>query len=169
MAINDLIATLDSLASLCKDAPGEYAGWLQHHRDLLTDGSEEERQVALRWLRAGLRAVAPSRSVQVRRELRRQPEAARLLDRLEELNVVRLFPCPCCGYLTNPAQQQSFNVCPVCWWEDDGTVDAGEKSGANRISLEEGRTNFERGGACTPEGVEYVRRPLEDEYPESVQ
>ena len=31
------------------------------------------------------------------------------------------YPCPCCGYLTLPEEggSGSFDICPVCRWEDD--------------------------------------------------
>lgn len=28
------------------------------------------------------------------------------------------FPCPCCGYLTS-SEPGSYDICPVCGWEDD--------------------------------------------------
>lgn len=30
------------------------------------------------------------------------------------------FPCPCCWYKTFDAEPDgSFDICPVCFWEDD--------------------------------------------------
>ena len=31
----------------------------------------------------------------------------------------RIFPCPCCGYLVFPNPPGSYDICPVCGWEDD--------------------------------------------------
>lgn len=28
-------------------------------------------------------------------------------------------PCPCCGFLTL-GERSNFEICPVCFWEDDG-------------------------------------------------
>ena len=40
--------------------------------------------------------------------------------------------CPVCGEYEF-SDKQSFDICPVCGWEDDGCFDAG---GANEVSLE---------------------------------
>jgi hypothetical protein len=165
MDIEELTSMIDALVPHYQEMPGSYEDWLLHLRRVLVEGTEYERQGALRWIRAGLRSFGPSRAVQVRTDLRRRPEVATLLDRLEQLAAVDLYACPCCGYLTNPEPQQSFNVCPVCRWEDDGTTDPAETSGANKISLDEGRTNFTLFGACIPTKAEWVRPPQEDEAP----
>jgi len=28
-------------------------------------------------------------------------------------------PCPCCGHLTFNQPHGSYDLCPVCFWEDD--------------------------------------------------
>ena len=52
--------------------------------------------------------------------------------------------CPCCGYPTLE-QRGAYEICTICWWEDDGTdeADLGRVSGPNHITLAEGRRNFE--------------------------
>jgi hypothetical protein len=30
-----------------------------------------------------------------------------------------VHPCPCCGYKTLP-ERFCYDLCPVCWWEDEG-------------------------------------------------
>lgn len=66
------------------------------------------------------------------------------------------WPCPCCGAPTSGGPG-SFDICPVCFWEDDGCA-PGDESGANRgLTVEEGRACFERLGACDPEFVHSVR------------
>jgi len=29
------------------------------------------------------------------------------------------YPCPCCGYLVFTEPPGSFEICPICFWEDD--------------------------------------------------
>lgn len=51
--------------------------------------------------------------------------------------------CPVCGYLTLN-ERDSFDICIICFWEDDG-IDDYEKdfeSGPNHMTLTEARNNF---------------------------
>ena len=76
------------------------------------------------------------------------------------------FKCPCCGYKTLSSEKRgSYEICPVCYWEDDKVqfADPEFKGGANRVSLSQARANFKSFGACEPELVAKVRKPLEDE------
>ncbi len=54
-----------------------------------------------------------------------------------------LVACPCCGHAT--LTERGLNeICPVCFWEDDGqdNEDADSyRGGPNRVSLREGRVN----------------------------
>lgn len=58
--------------------------------------------------------------------------------------------CNCCDYFTL-SERGGWEICPVCFWEDDGF---GQKeldfpSGANHgLTLREGRINFNQLGAC---------------------
>jgi Cysteine-rich CPCC len=55
------------------------------------------------------------------------------------------FPCPCCDSLTlSEPPSGSFEICPVCRWEDDGLQfrDMDYRGGANRPSLREARANY---------------------------
>jgi len=77
------------------------------------------------------------------------------------------YPCVCCGCLTLDEEPPgTYEVCPVCWWEDDvvqGTdVDA---AGANHVTLREAQENFVTIGASDPRFVEQVRDPLPEELP----
>jgi hypothetical protein len=71
--------------------------------------------------------------------------------------------CPCCGFLTLN-ERGGFEVCPVCYWEDDGQsdIDAGEvRGGPNRnLSSAQARTNYREYGAVSPEFVKFVRKCL---------
>lgn len=75
-------------------------------------------------------------------------------------------PCPCCRYLTL-GDKAEWEVCPVCFWEDDGRdeADADEAGGANHVSLMEARANYARIGASEPRFVSSVRAPLPKEIP----
>ena len=35
------------------------------------------------------------------------------------------YPCPCCGFLTLPVPREEAiaYICPVCFWENDETLD----------------------------------------------
>lgn len=79
------------------------------------------------------------------------------------------FPCHCCGYLTCSGMPSgSYDICPVCFWEDDPVQlkDEANRGGANRLSLVEARINFQKFGACEPEMVPNVRKPKPDEVPQ---
>jgi hypothetical protein len=74
------------------------------------------------------------------------------------------FRCPCCGArtLTMPTVME---LCPVCWWEDDGQDgDPGSSNAAEvhstvngDLSLSQARRNFQNCGAAHPRFVRYVR------------
>ncbi|MEV6005643.1 CPCC family cysteine-rich protein [Streptomyces sp. NPDC051976] len=78
------------------------------------------------------------------------------------------YKCPCCSYITL-TQRSYHEICPVCYWEDDGQDDhdADEvRGGPNRgLSLTEARRNFARLGASDERRMEFVRDPLPEEYP----
>ena len=70
-------------------------------------------------------------------------------------------PCPCCGYLTLEEPPGSYEICPICFWEDDVSqlrfVRLG--GGANRVSLTEAQANFAACGASEPRLRSNVRAP----------
>jgi hypothetical protein len=70
--------------------------------------------------------------------------------------------CPCCDYFTL-RDRGSHEVCPVCYWEDDGAgLEAlDEVSPLNHITLRAARRNFERLGACDQAAVSLVASPEE--------
>lgn len=53
-----------------------------------------------------------------------------------------MHPCPCCGYRTLPARGD-YEVCPVCWWEDEG-LEPREFSGPNGTTLVEAQQTYLR-------------------------
>jgi hypothetical protein len=82
--------------------------------------------------------------------------------------MTRQFACPCCGFLTLPAQSPgSWEICPVCLWQDDpmGFERPGKPHGPNPISLYQARKNFLVFGACEDRMLRHVRSPLPHERP----
>lgn len=69
--------------------------------------------------------------------------------------VEKLVPCPCCNYETL-VQRGEYDICPVCFWEDDGSDNPSQYSGPNHMTLSEGRGNFEKYGACSEKEVTFV-------------
>lgn len=74
--------------------------------------------------------------------------------------------CPCCGYQTLHSRG-AFEICPVCYWEDDGQSEldiATVRGGPNgKLSLRDAMINFARYGAVEEKFKDKVRRPLPDE------
>lgn len=73
--------------------------------------------------------------------------------------------CPCCGYYTLEDEPGRFDICPVCYWEDDGIQRDNPNyiGGANGISLNMARENYKKIGAISKEYLDIVRSPYEDE------
>ncbi|MEG0407126.1 MAG: CPCC family cysteine-rich protein [Acinetobacter sp.] len=81
------------------------------------------------------------------------------------------YACPCCSYLTfGELPDGSFEICPVCFWEDDNVQneDPDYAGGANAISLNIAKQNFQLYGAAKKEALTYVRRPLDEEIPKNM-
>jgi len=66
-----------------------------------------------------------------------------------------LEACPCCGYRTI-GERGGYEICQVCFWEDDGGNDLDAHSGPNHMTLREARDNFERLGAVTERELAFV-------------
>jgi hypothetical protein len=77
--------------------------------------------------------------------------------------------CPCCGCHTL-GERGGFEICPVCFWEDEGQDDHDAdvvRGGPNgSLSLAEARANYLRCGACEASMVGNVRPPRPEELPE---
>ncbi len=97
------------------------------------------------------------------------------------------YACLCCGYLTLD-ERGGYDICPVCFWEDDAYLIVTETgiegvmvshevsdeklldipSGANHgLTLREGRENFRKFGACEESMKKHVRLPKKSEFPEN--
>ena len=78
------------------------------------------------------------------------------------------YACPCCHFLTLN-ERGGYDICPVCFWEDDGQDDhdadvvRGGPNGA--LSLNAARQNFKLTGASDERCLPHVRTPLPSENP----
>ena len=79
----------------------------------------------------------------------------------------RATRCLCCGFKTL-SHPEAFELCEVCWWQDDGQddSDADEIRGTvnGKLSLREARRNFRAFGAADRRFVSHVRMPRADEH-----
>lgn len=75
------------------------------------------------------------------------------------------YICPCCGNYTFTEEPGSFDICPVCYWEDDAVQNDNEdlSGGANKVSLREARENYKKFGACEERFISNVRKPYSEE------
>src|SRR6516164_4423173 len=58
------------------------------------------------------------------------------------------FPCACCGYLTLGDSPGGYEICHVCFWEDDPVqlLDPWYVGGANKVSLHQAQENYSQFG-----------------------
>ena len=74
--------------------------------------------------------------------------------------------CPCCGFLTL-RERGFYELCPVCFWEDDGQDNADAdvvRMGPNgTISLSDARRNYAEFRASQRPFVSKVRPPTVQE------
>ena len=72
-----------------------------------------------------------------------------------------MFTCPCCGYEVFGEFPGSYDICPICFWEDDvfQLYFPGQGGGPNPASLMEAQVNFIQFGACDRTMAKNVRAP----------
>jgi hypothetical protein len=74
--------------------------------------------------------------------------------------------CLCCGHKTL-SLPDAFELCQVCWWQDDGQddrdADVVRKTVNGDLSLSEGRRNFTQYQAAHPRFLAHVRKAREEE------
>ena len=76
------------------------------------------------------------------------------------------YKCPCCGCFTFGSEPQgNYDICPVCYWEDDPLqlIDEDFEGGANKVSLKQARENYKQFGACEEGMTGHVRKPIDEE------
>lgn len=76
------------------------------------------------------------------------------------------YRCPCC-YFKTLEERGGYDICPVCFWEDDGQDDEDADTvrviSPNHMSLTQARDNYRRFGACEQRVIPSVRPPLPEE------
>ena len=75
----------------------------------------------------------------------------------------QLVRCVCCGYHTL-SERGAYDICSVCFWEEDGTLVANAHSGPNHMTLGEARANFSKLGAVTEREVAFVLPDGKERY-----
>jgi hypothetical protein len=70
-------------------------------------------------------------------------------------DVEPLLACPCCGHRTLD-ERGAYEICRVCFWEDDGATDPHAHSGPNHQTLAQARANFRRLGAVDAASLAHV-------------
>lgn len=81
---------------------------------------------------------------------------------MKKKNKYNKYQCHCCGYYTlNDGEEGTYNICKVCYWEDDKFQynDPDYISGANKVSLNQARQNYKAFGAAEKEYLHYVFKP----------
>ena len=70
-----------------------------------------------------------------------------------------MYTCPCCGYEVFDSSPGSFDICPICFWEDDGVQLYYPllEGGANGSSLVEAQVSFVQFGACKRDMAQHTR------------
>lgn len=66
-----------------------------------------------------------------------------------------LIPCPCCNYKTI-SEKGNYQICPVCFWEDDGSIDISKYSSVNHMTLNEAQNNLRTNGAILEKFLKFV-------------
>jgi cysteine-rich CPCC protein len=79
--------------------------------------------------------------------------------------MTKKWPCPCCGHQTLAEGPGDYDVCGVCFWEDDPSalrwpLTAG---GPNGVPLIDAQRTYEDVGACVGEYRDRARRASADE------
>jgi hypothetical protein len=74
-----------------------------------------------------------------------------------------LHPCPCCYHKTLCSVGE-YEICPVCYWEDDGNIIATDYSSPNHMTLAQGQVNFTEFGVVEKSLLNYVDSDRFEKY-----
>ncbi len=71
------------------------------------------------------------------------------------------YTCPCCGHKVFEEFPGSYDICPICFWQDDLTdLEMLYKSmGPNKVSLYEAQKNYELIGVSEPRLIHVAQEP----------
>ncbi|OTG90222.1 CPCC family cysteine-rich protein [Acinetobacter sp. ANC 3832] len=73
------------------------------------------------------------------------------------------YTCICCEHFTRDEPHSGFDyeICPICFWEDDSVQNASPNSysGANAVSLNEAKMNYQKFGVSELRFLQSVRKP----------
>lgn len=74
--------------------------------------------------------------------------------------------CQCCGYNIISSPPISFEICEICFWQNDAfqNENPNDSGGPNNISLIQARKNFIQFGACEVEMIVVVRKTYDSEF-----
>ena len=87
-----------------------------------------------------------------------------VLPLLKKKDEPKKYKCPCCGYFTFEKKERTYDICPVCFWEEDALLEADEPSDANHgLTLSQAQKNYQSFGACEKESLKFVRGPKPEE------
>lgn len=142
----------EQIDTMKMEAWSDHPGWAllpQDIRDEFEQGAETERPADSRYDPVLLLALGLSLRG-VRNEF--------LGEKLRQVvvgTVEPLLPCPCCGYRTLN-ERGAYAICPVCFWEDDGSNEPGRVSGPNHMTLTQARANFKAFGAVSKRELKFV-------------
>jgi hypothetical protein len=71
------------------------------------------------------------------------------------------YPCPCCGYMSFDEPPGSYDICPICFWEDDASQLRNPYSGGANIPLVKAQAAYINIKAKREDLISYVREPVE--------
>jgi hypothetical protein len=86
-----------------------------------------------------------------------------------KVNKFGRYQCPCCAYYTFREEPLGeYNICTVCYWEDDPIqlADPTYEGGANSVSLHQAQQYFKELGTADPDCISIVRKPNREELPD---
>lgn len=80
-----------------------------------------------------------------------------ILDSNQEVEGLQeeLYSCPCCEFKTLSTKGE-YDICPVCFWEDDGSTDPSYYSSPNHMTLSQARDNFNEFGVVNKSSLQFL-------------
>ncbi len=148
------------------DGPGgaDYRNYLEHNElglafDILVEVGEDQRARQAFWQRLQEAAIDMGLTVESVPHGQSVQTVAKWVAKPDR------YPCPCCGHLVFDEGPGSYDICPVCFWEDDNVQLRWPDwaAGANKPSLVDGQRNFIEFGVAEERLRGHVRLPRDDQ------